>query len=130
MSDDTIVTPVLEKAAKYWRKWVPWALTSLACALNAIVIYSVGYGQQKGTDAADRTQLIAKVDGIATDMKSVKDTLQAHGERLASMEATSAMTLNDVHDLKTLADHAQDVADKFKVQRFNNQPLGHRVRKP
>jgi len=118
MNDETIRTRVLSKARSHWKL----VLHGSSWLLAVIVTASVGIGHKQ----ADGEELIRKVDDLAMKVQNVNITLQQHGEKLAALEATTTMTQNDVRDLKHLADHAQDVADQFKVPRLT----GHHVRHP
>lgn len=112
--EDTIRTRAIDFTRKHTKEVVAYAIA----VASTVVTVSMAFGHKQ----ADAEELIRKVDSLSTKVESVNVTLQQHGEKLAALEATTTMTQNDVRDLKHLADHAQDVAEQFKVPRLT----GHR----
>lgn len=101
-----------------WKSWVPL----LAGGILAVGGWLIALGYKQ----SDSKQLVDKVEALSAKMDHFEGVLQAHGEELAAVTATDALIQSDVRDLKHLADHAQDVADQFKVPRLTG---GHRVRR-
>lgn len=122
MNEETIRT----KAITYTRDHLKEIAAYAIAFASTVVSVSVAFGHKQGATEVTNTQVIEKLNAMATDIQSVKITLQTHGERMAALEATSNMTQSDVHDLKALADQATDVAKNFKVPRFT----GHRAKNP
>lgn len=118
--DETIRTKALTYTRDHFKEILAYGIA----VASSVVTLSMAYGHRQGATEVTNIQVIDKLNAVATDIQSMKSTLQTHGERMAALEATSQMTQSDVHDLKALADHASDVAENFKVPRLT----GHRAK--
>ena len=58
--------------------------------------------------ASLRTELGARIDGVHTELGTVKETLSGHGERLGRIEAAQEATVTELSDLRTTMHGVRD----------------------
>lgn len=121
MPDDTVVTPVLEKAAKSWRMWAPYA----GAAIVSLYSLAIAFGHRQ----ADTEMTAQSFSEFRTEMK---DELKAiHGEvrQLSDGQIETNGKLDSVNDkvddFKNWKDRVTGVAETVTVPKLQ----GHRTRK-
>lgn len=122
MTEDTVVTPVLRKAAESWRTWAPWA----AAVAAAVWAFAVSLGG-KAEHSADLEANYAR-DQIT--LKRYEEEMRAQMDRMEGKVDALSMLPAKVDDLGRRQDRMEDNWDTAFQHAGDFPRPSHRAHKP
>jgi hypothetical protein len=119
---DTVVTPVLLKAVSKWRKWAPWALSSIVCIGSGLFSYSVKMGHTQ----ADGEMIARSVTQLTTEVNAMRGEVRQLSDKQIEMNGKLDAVDDNIQDFKGWKDRVTGVAETVSVPKLQ----GHRTHHP
>lgn len=128
MNDETAVNKAIQEGSKWlgnnWRKWIPWAVTAIACIANGLYTYLVNIGH-KQADGASLVNTVAalsiKLDRVESKVDAVSTTqAEMRGEMKGMSQSVSEVTQWKDDMLYDLREGAKTHVPKFTGHRTHH----------
>jgi hypothetical protein len=119
--EDTIVTPLLRRAADNWRSLVPWAGGGLIAIASSLISVSVTMGHRQ----ADQEMLAKSVSDLTIEVKEMRGEVRQVSDAQIEMKGDLKTVSGNINDFEDWRNRVTGVAETLSIPKLRN----HHTRK-
>lgn len=131
--DDTIVTPILRRAADNWRSLVPWVGGGLIAIASSLISVSAAIGHRQADEETlvkNVAELTLAVKNGTTEMKTEINEIRGEVRKVSDsqleMKGDVKAVSGDISDLKGWKNQVTGVAESTSIPKLQGHRAQHK----